>query len=94
MSKPALSVCLSAANVRFETYWNVRLLPEDRQGTAVTDTRIPRRTEDRDPVLAILLIGVWNTELLAQLVAGLHVRLSELEIEVVIAGARVEHHAR
>ena len=60
----------------------------------MTDTRVVRRAEDRDAVLPKLLVGVGHAELFAELVAADDVGLRELEIEVVVAGARIQQEAR
>ena len=93
-SKPVLIVCLSPANVRLVDVLERLLVPENRQRAAVTDARIARRAEDRDAVLPILLVGVGHAELFAELVAEHDVGLRELEIEVVVAGARIEQQTR
>jgi hypothetical protein len=69
-------------------------VPENRQRTAVTDARVVCRAENRYAVLTKLLVGVGHTELFSELVAVDDVGLRELEIEVVVAGTRVQQHAR
>ena len=56
----------------------------------MTDARIACRAEDRDAILLNLLVGVRHAELFAELVARDDVGLRELEIEVVVAGARIQ----
>ena len=60
----------------------------------MADSRIVRRAEDGDAILPELLVGVGHAELFAELVASDDVGLREIEIEVVVAAARIEEQTR
>ena len=93
-SKPVLIVCLSPLKGQVGHVLKRLFVTEDRQRTAVPDARVVRRAENRDAVLPMLLVGVGHAELFAELVAAGDVGLREVEIEVVVAGARIQQETR
>src|SRR5262249_28625021 len=63
--------------------------PQNRQRSAMADARVTRRAEDGNRVLLLLLVGVWHTELDAELIIGLHAGLREIELKTRVTGSQI-----
>src|SRR5262245_66682840 len=68
--------------------------PQNRQRAAMADPREARRAEDGNRVLLLLLVGVGDAELDAELIIGLHVGLREIELTARVTGAQIQEYLR